>query len=112
MGHPASPSAGNWYSSSSGPLASVIVLMLLFPIETPYLDLECLVKPTKGLTVVIFGLGVVSLVGWGVVRLVGVPRKDATYNTHLMNFLNEKTLKGAFFGNYNAPTSQTSSRCT
>ncbi|KAL7176258.1 hypothetical protein ACSBR2_029746 [Camellia fascicularis] len=38
--------------------------------------------------------------GWGVAVLVGVPHKDAVFNTHLVNFLNERTLKGTFFGNY------------
>ncbi|CAL5417540.1 unnamed protein product [Camellia sinensis] len=35
--------------------------------------------------------------GWGVV-LVGVPHKDAVFKTHPVNFLNERTLKGTFFG--------------
>lgn len=38
--------------------------------------------------------------GWGVAVLVGVPYKDAMFKTHPMNFLNERTLKGTFFGNY------------
>ncbi|KAL7208514.1 hypothetical protein ACSBR1_030286 [Camellia fascicularis] len=38
--------------------------------------------------------------GWGVAVLVGVPHKDAVFKTHLVNFLNERTLKGTFFGNY------------
>nr|DAD27974.1 TPA_asm: hypothetical protein HUJ06_029442 [Nelumbo nucifera] len=38
--------------------------------------------------------------GWGVAILVGVPHKDATFKTHPMNLLNERTLKGSFFGNY------------
>ncbi|XP_023521665.1 alcohol dehydrogenase 1-like [Cucurbita pepo subsp. pepo] len=38
--------------------------------------------------------------GWGVAVLVGVPNKDDSFKTHPMNFLNEKTLKGTFFGNY------------
>ncbi|XP_031496241.1 alcohol dehydrogenase 3-like [Nymphaea colorata] len=38
--------------------------------------------------------------GWGVAVLVGVPHKDAVFKTHPMNFLNEKTLKGTFYGNY------------
>ncbi|XP_051123812.1 alcohol dehydrogenase 3-like [Andrographis paniculata] len=38
--------------------------------------------------------------GWGVAVLVGVPHKDAVLKTHPMNFLNERTLKGTFFGNY------------
>ncbi|KAG1328155.1 alcohol dehydrogenase 2 [Cocos nucifera] len=38
--------------------------------------------------------------GWGVAVLVGVPYKDATFKTHPVNFLNERTLKGTFFGNY------------
>ena len=37
---------------------------------------------------------------WGVVVLVGVPNKDDSFKTHPMNFLNERTLKGTFFGNY------------
>ncbi|KAF9678990.1 hypothetical protein SADUNF_Sadunf07G0093600 [Salix dunnii] len=38
--------------------------------------------------------------GWGVAVLVGVPNRDDSFKTHPMNFLNEKTLKGTFFGNY------------
>ncbi|KAL3845449.1 hypothetical protein ACJIZ3_002852 [Penstemon smallii] len=38
--------------------------------------------------------------GWGVAVLVGVPHKDAIFKTPPMNFLNERTLKGTFFGNY------------
>ncbi|CAL5417550.1 unnamed protein product [Camellia sinensis] len=38
--------------------------------------------------------------GWGVAILVGVPHKDAVFKTHPVNFLNERTLKGTFFGNY------------
>ncbi|XP_011022977.1 PREDICTED: alcohol dehydrogenase [Populus euphratica] len=38
--------------------------------------------------------------GWGVAVLVGVPNKDDSFKTHPMNFLNERTLKGTFFGNY------------
>jgi len=38
--------------------------------------------------------------GWGVAVLVGVPTKDAVFKTHPVNFLNERTLKGTFFGNY------------
>ncbi|XP_038900032.1 alcohol dehydrogenase 1-like [Benincasa hispida] len=38
--------------------------------------------------------------GWGVAVLVGVPNKDDSFKTHPMHFLNEKTLKGTFFGNY------------
>ncbi|KAL7208520.1 hypothetical protein ACSBR1_030292 [Camellia fascicularis] len=38
--------------------------------------------------------------GWGVVVLVGVPHKDAVFKTHPVNFQNERTLKGTFFGNY------------
>ena len=38
--------------------------------------------------------------GWGVSVLVGVPHKDAVFKTHPVNFLNERTLKGTFFGNY------------
>ena len=32
--------------------------------------------------------------------LVGVPHKEAVFKTHPVNFLNERTLKGTFFGNY------------
>jgi Zn-dependent alcohol dehydrogenase len=42
--------------------------------------------------------------GWGVAVLVGVPHKDAEFKTHPMNFLNERTLKGTFFGNYKPRT--------
>uniref|UniRef100_A0A6N2NAI9 alcohol dehydrogenase n=1 Tax=Salix viminalis TaxID=40686 RepID=A0A6N2NAI9_SALVM len=38
--------------------------------------------------------------GWGVAVLVGVPNRDDSFKTHPINFLNEKTLKGTFFGNY------------
>ncbi|XP_024026704.1 alcohol dehydrogenase 1 [Morus notabilis] len=38
--------------------------------------------------------------GWGVAVLVGVPNKDDAFKTHPMNFLNERTLKGTFYGNY------------
>uniref|UniRef100_A0A6N2KW90 Alcohol dehydrogenase 1 n=1 Tax=Salix viminalis TaxID=40686 RepID=A0A6N2KW90_SALVM len=38
--------------------------------------------------------------GWGVAVLVGVPNKDDSFKTHPVNFLNERTLKGTFFGNY------------
>jgi len=38
--------------------------------------------------------------GWGVAVLVGVPRKDDIFKTNPVNFLNERTLKGTFFGNY------------
>jgi alcohol dehydrogenase class-P len=33
-----------------------------------------------------------------------VPHKDAEFKTHPMNFLNERTLKGTFFGNYKPRT--------
>jgi len=36
--------------------------------------------------------------------LVGVPHKDAEFKTHPMNFLNERTLKGTFFGNFKPRT--------
>ncbi|XP_043726154.1 alcohol dehydrogenase [Telopea speciosissima] len=42
--------------------------------------------------------------GWGVAVLVGVPHKDAVFKTHPMNFLNERTLKGTFYGNYKPRT--------
>ncbi|WOH12384.1 hypothetical protein DCAR_0831887 [Daucus carota subsp. sativus] len=42
--------------------------------------------------------------GWGVAVLVGVPHKDAVFKTHPMNLLNERTLKGSFFGNYKPRT--------
>uniref|UniRef100_A0A7N2MWW4 alcohol dehydrogenase n=1 Tax=Quercus lobata TaxID=97700 RepID=A0A7N2MWW4_QUELO len=38
--------------------------------------------------------------GWGVAVLVGVPNKDDAFKTHPMNILNERTIKGTFFGNY------------
>ncbi|KVI04866.1 Alcohol dehydrogenase, C-terminal [Cynara cardunculus var. scolymus] len=38
--------------------------------------------------------------GWGVAVLVGVPHKDAVFKTNPVNLLNERTLKGTFFGNY------------
>ncbi|KAL9313843.1 hypothetical protein ACSQ67_019295 [Phaseolus vulgaris] len=40
------------------------------------------------------------LSGWGIAVLVGVPNKDDAFRTHPINILNEKTLKGTFFGNY------------
>lgn len=36
--------------------------------------------------------------------LVGVPSKDDAFKTHPMNFLNERTLKGTFYGNYKPRT--------
>ncbi|KAG2316067.1 hypothetical protein Bca52824_019189 [Brassica carinata] len=42
--------------------------------------------------------------GWGVVLLVGVPSKDDAFKTHPMKMLNERTLKGTFFGNYKPKT--------
>ena len=45
-----------------------------------------------------------GLQGWGVAVLVGVPNKDDAFKTHPMNLLNEKTLKGTFFGNYKPRT--------
>lgn len=42
--------------------------------------------------------------GWGVAVLVGVPHKDAEFKTHPIHFLNEKTLKGTFYGNYKPRT--------
>ncbi|KAI3782672.1 hypothetical protein L2E82_12725 [Cichorium intybus] len=38
--------------------------------------------------------------GWGVAVLVGVPHKNAIFKTSPLNLLNERTLKGTFFGNY------------
>ncbi|CAM8998702.1 hypothetical protein QQ045_002239 [Rhodiola kirilowii] len=42
--------------------------------------------------------------GWGVAVLVGVPNKDDLIKTSPMNFLNERTLKGTFYGNYKPRT--------
>ncbi|KAM1568678.1 hypothetical protein ACFX10_033879 [Malus domestica] len=42
--------------------------------------------------------------GWGLAVLVGVPNKDDAFKTHPMNFLNERTLKGSFYGNYKPRT--------
>ena len=42
--------------------------------------------------------------GWGVAVLVGVPNKDDAFKTHPINVLNERTLKGTFFGNYKPRT--------
>ncbi|RYQ82964.1 hypothetical protein Ahy_B10g101573 isoform B [Arachis hypogaea] len=42
--------------------------------------------------------------GWGVAVLVGVPSKDDAFKTHPTNFLNERTLKGTFYGNYKPRT--------
>lgn len=44
------------------------------------------------------------LQGWGVAVLVGVPNKDDAFKTHPVNFLNERTLKGTFYGNYKPRT--------
>lgn len=38
--------------------------------------------------------------GWGVAVLVGVPTKDAIFKTNPTKVLDERTLKGTFFGNY------------
>lgn len=45
-----------------------------------------------------------SVQGWGVAVLVGVPNKDAVFMTKPINLLNERTLKGTFFGNYKPRT--------
>ncbi|GMJ02403.1 ARABIDOPSIS THALIANA ALCOHOL DEHYDROGENASE, ALCOHOL DEHYDROGENASE, alcohol dehydrogenase 1 [Hibiscus trionum] len=42
--------------------------------------------------------------GWGVCVLVGVPKKDDAFMTHPLNLLSERTLKGAFYGNYKPRT--------
>ena len=42
--------------------------------------------------------------GWGVAVLVGVPSKEAVFMTRPINVLNERTLKGTFFGNYKPRT--------
>lgn len=42
--------------------------------------------------------------GWGVAVLVGVPSKDDAFKTHPVNFLNERTLKGTFYGNFKPRT--------
>ena len=42
--------------------------------------------------------------GWGVAVLVGVSNKDDSFKTHPVNFLNERTLEGTFFGNYKPRT--------
>ncbi|KAK6924241.1 Alcohol dehydrogenase-like, C-terminal [Dillenia turbinata] len=42
--------------------------------------------------------------GWGVAVLVGVPSRDDAFKTHPMNVLNERTLKGTFFGNFKPRT--------
>ncbi|ERM98035.1 hypothetical protein AMTR_s00120p00077200 [Amborella trichopoda] len=42
--------------------------------------------------------------GWGVAVLVGVANKDAVFKTKPINVLNERTLKGTFFGNYKPRT--------
>ena len=45
-----------------------------------------------------------SCQGWGVAVLVGVPNKEDAFKTHPMNLLNERTLKGTFFGNFKPRT--------
>ncbi|GLT64930.1 hypothetical protein SLA2020_373910 [Shorea laevis] len=42
--------------------------------------------------------------GWGVAVLVGVPSRDDAFKTSPVNCLNERTLKGTFFGNYKPRT--------
>ncbi|XP_015892265.3 alcohol dehydrogenase [Ziziphus jujuba] len=42
--------------------------------------------------------------GWGVAVLVGVPNKDAVFMTKPINLLNERTVRGTFFGNYKPRT--------
>ncbi|KAJ6824981.1 alcohol dehydrogenase 1 [Iris pallida] len=42
--------------------------------------------------------------GWGVAVLVGVPTMDAVFSTKPINLLNERTLKGTFFGNFKPRT--------
>lgn len=42
--------------------------------------------------------------GWGVAVLVGVPNRDDSFKTHPINLLNERTLKGTFFGNFKPRT--------
>ncbi|GLU07062.1 hypothetical protein SLE2022_240380 [Rubroshorea leprosula] len=42
--------------------------------------------------------------GWGIAVLVGVPSRDDAFKTSPANFLNERTLKGTFFGNYKPRT--------
>ncbi|CAL5333059.1 unnamed protein product [Camellia sinensis] len=49
---------------------------------------------------VIISDDILSILGWGVAVLVGVPSKDDAFKTHPMNLLNERTLKGTFYGNY------------
>lgn len=44
--------------------------------------------------------GYASIQGWGVCVLVGVPKIDDAFKTHPLNLLSERTLKGAFYGNY------------
>ncbi|PON99693.1 Alcohol dehydrogenase superfamily, zinc-type [Trema orientale] len=41
------------------------------------------------------------MIGWAVAVLEAVPNKDDNaFKTRLVNFLNEKTSKGTFYGNY------------
>ncbi|GMJ09388.1 ARABIDOPSIS THALIANA ALCOHOL DEHYDROGENASE, ALCOHOL DEHYDROGENASE, alcohol dehydrogenase 1 [Hibiscus trionum] len=42
--------------------------------------------------------------GWGVAVLVSVPNRNDAFKTHPVNLLNERTLKGTFFGNYKPRT--------
>eukprot|EP00252_Welwitschia_mirabilis_P010411 TRINITY_DN2365_c0_g1_i2.p1 TRINITY_DN2365_c0_g1~~TRINITY_DN2365_c0_g1_i2.p1 ORF type:complete len:121 (+),score=22.14 TRINITY_DN2365_c0_g1_i2:481-843(+) len=42
--------------------------------------------------------------GWGVAVLTGVPQADYVFQSHPMKFLDERTLKGTFFGNYKPKT--------
>ncbi|GLT32207.1 hypothetical protein SLA2020_068900 [Shorea laevis] len=42
--------------------------------------------------------------GWGVAVHVRFPHKGAVFKTRPINVLNEKTVKGTFFGNYKSRT--------
>ncbi|KAG4210777.1 hypothetical protein ERO13_A02G066702v2 [Gossypium hirsutum] len=58
-------------------------------------------KPVQEVIAEMTGGGVDrSVEWWGVAVLVGVPNKDNALKTHSVNLLNEKTLKGTFFGKY------------
>lgn len=54
----------------------------------------------KNLFLFLLKMGKKKKQGWGVAVLVGVPNKDDAFKTHPVNLLNERTLKGTFFGNY------------
>ncbi|RWW12912.1 hypothetical protein GW17_00023402 [Ensete ventricosum] len=65
----------------------------------------CLVTTLEGRTAILnFFWLIHGCQGWGVAVLVGVPNKDDMFMTKPVNLLNERTLRGTFFGNYKPRT--------